>query len=323
MTTNWWTTIAAKPRGPGFWLPAQSSTIADKVDFVWDVTLWVSVFFFVLITVLMGVFVWKYRGRRGQGTTATHDHNTPLELTWTIIPTLIVVVIFWLGFETYLNMATPPQNAMTIQVTGQKWKWLFTYPNGWVDESLHVPADTDVALVMTSEDVIHSFYVPSFRVKKDVVPGRYSRLWFNAREPGEYQAFCTEYCGTDHSAMLAKVVVHEPGGYEKWLADASNLFDKYTLPQIGEIYYTKYGCKSCHSLDGTRVIGPSFQGIWGSEHALADGSRVVVDENYIRESILEPQAKVVAGYDPVMPTFKGRFKDEDVTAMIEYIKTLK
>jgi cytochrome c oxidase subunit 2 len=281
------------------------------------------VFFFVLITVLMGVFVWKYRGRRGQGTTATHDHNTALELTWTIIPTLIVVAIFWIGFETYLNMATPPQNAMTIQVTGQKWKWLFTYPNGWVDESLHVPVDTDVALVMTSEDVIHSFYVPAFRVKKDVVPGRYNRLWFNAREPGEYQAYCTEYCGTDHSAMLATVVVHEPGGYETWLADASNLFDKYTLPEIGEIYYTKFGCKSCHSLDGTRVIGPSFKGIWEAEHVLVDGSRVIVDENYIRESILEPQAKVVAGYDPVMPTFKGRFKDEDITAMIEFIKTHK
>jgi len=315
-------TLAAATDGEGgFWLPAKSSTVAARVDFVWDFILWISVFFFVLITVLMAVFLVRYRGRRGRGVDSTVDHNTALELTWTIIPTLIVVAIFWFGFEAYLDMATPPTNAFQVNVTGQKWKWLFTYPNGHVDEELHVPVGTDVVLTMTSEDVIHSFYVPAFRTKKDVVPGRYTKLWFNAKAPGEYQVFCTEYCGTDHSKMLAKVVVHEPGGYETWMADASNIHGKYTPVEAGEILYKRFGCNACHSLDGANGIGPTWKGAFGKQEVMRDGTRVDVDENYIRESILEPQAKVVAGYDPVMPTYKGRLKDQDLTAIIEFIKS--
>jgi cytochrome c oxidase subunit 2 len=317
---------AGQPGDGSFWLPSQSSTVAARVDFVWDFILWISVFFFVLVTILMLVFMVKYRGTRGtrgHGVKNTVDHNTTLELTWTIIPTLIVVAIFWFGFEVYLDMATPPSNAFQINVTGQKWKWLFTYPNGHVDESLHVPVDTDVVLTMTSEDVLHSFYIPAFRTKKDVVPGRYTKLWFNAQETGTFQVFCTEYCGTDHSQMLASVVVHEPGGYEIWMADASNIHGKYTPVEAGEILYKRFGCNACHSIDGATGIGPTWKGAFGTQRSLADGTSVEIEENYIRDSILAPQGQVAAGYDPVMPTYKGRLKDQDITALIEFMKSLQ
>jgi cytochrome c oxidase subunit 2 len=328
MISSLWDAILALPAllataagsGGSFWMPSQSSTIASRVDFVWDFILWISVFFFVLITVLMLVFLVKYRGNRGEGAKGSLNHNTTLELTWTIIPTLIVVAIFWLGFEVYLDMATPPSNAFEVQVTGQKWKWLFTYPNGHVDEALHVPVDQDVVLTMTSEDVLHSFYIPAMRVKKDVVPGRYTKLWFNANTAGEYQVFCTEYCGTDHSQMLADLVVHEPGGYEIWMADASNIHGKYSPVEAGEILYKRFGCNACHSLDGINGIGPTWKNAFGKEEVMVDGTRVVVDENYIRSSILYPQEQQVAGYDPVMPTYRGRLKDQDITAIIEFIK---
>lgn len=328
MISTLWDAVLALPallataagNGASFWMPSQSSTLAARVDFVWDFILWISVFFFVLITVLMLVFLVKYRGSRGQGAKGSLNHNTTLELTWTIIPTLIVVAIFWLGFEVYLDMATPPSNAFEVQVTGQKWKWLFTYPNGHVDEALHVPVDQDVVLTMTSEDVLHSFYIPAMRVKKDVVPGRYTKLWFNAVEAGTYQVFCTEYCGTDHSQMLADLVVHEPGGYEIWMADASNIHGKYSPVEAGEILYKRFGCNACHSLDGVDGIGPTWKGAFGKQEVMVDGTRVEVDENYIRSSILYPQEQVVAGYDPVMPTYRGRLKDQDITAIIEFMK---
>jgi len=308
---------------PTFWMPSRSSTTAAAVDSVWSLILWISTFFFVLITVLMVVFVFRYRGGRGQGAKGSKDHNTALEVTWTVIPILLVIVIFWVGFEVYMDMAVPPEDAYEVQVTGQKWKWLFTYPNGYVDENLHVPVDTDIQLLMTSEDVIHSFFVPAFRVKKDVVPGRYTKLWFNPTDPGEYQIFCTEYCGTGHSDMLATVVVHEPGGFETWLAEASDLHGRFSPVEVGEIFYNRFGCGQCHSLDGAAGIGPTFQGLFGRTSPISDGTSVVADENYIRESILNPQAKVVSGFEPVMPTFQGRFKDQDITAIIEYIKRLE
>ena len=254
--------LATPDGGGGFWMPEASSTAASRVDFVWNLILWISVFFFVLITVLMIVFLIRYRGRRGRGVSRTTDHNMPLELTWTIIPTILVVIIFWVGFEVYMDLATPPDDAYEIQVTGQKWKWLFTYPNGYIDENLHVPVDTNISLIMTSEDVIHSFYIPAFRTKKDAVPGRYSKLWFNAKEPGEYQAFCTEYCGTSHSDMLAKVIVHEPGGFERWLEQASDLHGRFSPVEVGELYYNRFGCKQCHSLDGSAGIGPTPRPSW-------------------------------------------------------------
>ncbi len=311
-----------RPKG-GFWLPEQASAGAPGVDRLFSFIFWVSLFFFALIVILMVVFVVRYRGREGVEPEPSPSHNMALEVTWTGIPLLLVMVIFAWGFKVFLDTNTPPANSYEVQVTGQKWKWLFTYPSGHVDETLHVPVDQPVRLVMSSEDVIHSFYVPAFRIKRDVVPGRYSKLWFKATKVGEFQVFCAEYCGTGHSDMLAKVVVHEPGGFEKWMDQAANLFKTMTPVQVGERLYRVRGCAQCHTVDGKASVGPTFQGVFGHEQALKSGDRVMADENYVRESILEPQAKIVAGFEPVMPTFKGKLSDREISAVIEYLKTLQ
>jgi cytochrome c oxidase subunit 2 len=222
-----------------------------------------------------------------------------------------------------MDIATPPDNAYEVQVTGQKWNWLFTYPGGYVDPDLHVPVDTPVRLVLSSQDVIHSFFVPAFRIKRDVVPGRYNKTWFQSEKPGSYQVFCAEYCGTSHSTMLAKVVVHEPGQFERWLAEASNFLDKMPPEEAGEKLYLQRGCPQCHSVDGKPSTGPTFAGLFGSSVALSGGGSVGVDEDYIRTSILEPSAQVVAGYEPVMPSFQGRLNDREIDAIIAYLKTLQ
>jgi len=203
--------------GKTFWLPRQGSTVASEIDASWGIVYWLSVFFFALITFLLVYFIVRYRARPGYRMGDSPEHNTPLEVFWSVVPTLIVIYLFWIGYKGYLNMATPPQNAYEVLVNGQKWNWLFTYPNGHVDPELHVPVDTPVRLVMTSSDVIHSFYVPDFRIKRDVVPGRYNKLWFEAVEPGTHDVFCAEYCGTNHSTMLAKLVVHQRADFDKWL----------------------------------------------------------------------------------------------------------
>lgn len=302
-----------------FWLPRRSSSFAADVDWNWGFVYWISVFFFALVTFLLVYFILRYRGKTYAD---APSHNTPLEVAWTVIPTLIVIVMFWNGYKTYLDMATPPQNAYEIQVTGQKWNWMFTYPNGYVDAELHVPVDTPVTLIMSSQDVIHSLFVPEFRVKRDVIPGRYTKLWFTAIETGTFDIFCTEYCGTKHSQMLSKAIVHQRGDFDAWLAEASDFLKRMPPAEAGGLLYSQRGCKQCHSVDGVAGTGPSFLGVYGSEHVLVGGEKVVVDENYVRESILMPQAKIVAGYEPVMPTYKGRLKDEEISAIIEYLKTL-
>jgi cytochrome c oxidase subunit II len=321
--------IAAQARWPaladggqGFWLPLNGASDAGRVDSVFMLIMWVCVFFFALIVALMTYFVIKYRRAPGAMAEEAPHHNNLLEAVWSGIPFILVIVIFSLGFRSFLAMATPPQNSYEIQVTAQKWQWLFTYPNGWVDKELHVPQDQPVKLVMTSQDVIHSFFVPDFRVKKDVVPGRYTKVWFNATVPGEHWLFCTEYCGTGHSDMITRVVVHPPGEFEKWLETAANVYKTMPPAQAGAEMYKKYGCVQCHSTDGKAGTGPSFKGLFGHNVQLADGSTLAVDETYIRESILDPQAQLVAGYQGVMPTFKGKVSDEQIGWIIEYLKTL-
>lgn len=309
--------------GGSFWLPRAASSGAAPVDALFYFILAIAVVFFALIVGLMIVFVVRYRRRPGHGPQASLAHNTPLEITWSVIPLTLVIVIFAWGFKVFMDLAVAPANAYEIQVTAQKWSWLYTYPNGHVENVLHVPGDQPIKLVMTSEDVIHSFFVPAFRTKRDVVPGRYSTLWFKALEPGEYQVFCTEYCGTGHSDMLSKVVVHPPGGFERWLEEASNTLATLPPAEAGERLYRTRGCIQCHSMDGGAGIGPTFRGGFGKQRAMRGGGVVMADENYIRESILEPQAQVVAGFEPVMPTFKGRLKDEEITAIIAFIKNLK
>jgi len=304
------------------WMPPRVSTVAHHVDWLFNFILGISVFFFLLIVILMVLFVVRYRRREGRQAEASPSHNMALELTWTVIPLVLVVVIFFFGFRGFLDMTTAPANAYEILVDGQKWNWSFTYPNGYVDSNLHVPVQRPVRLVMTSADVIHSLYVPVFRIKSDVVPGRYSKAWFEATEPGQYELFCAEYCGTSHSDMIAQVIVHPPGEFERWLDQASNFLETMTPVEAGQKLYQIRGCQQCHSVDGTAKTGPSLLGVFGHTQALADGSSIVADENYIRESILEPVAKVVAGYEPVMPTYQGRIKDEEITAIIEYLKSL-
>ena len=305
-----------------FWMPPQGSTTAAGVDFLFDFIFWICAVFFLGIVLVMAVFTWKYRRRPGVEAQKTATHNTALEITWSVIPLILVIVIFILGFQIYLDLQTPPANAYEVQVSAQKWSWNFTYPNGYIDSDLHVPVDRPVRLVMQSEDVIHSLFVPAFRIKMDVVPGRYTKTWFRATQPGEYVIFCTEYCGTGHSDMLAQVVVHPAGEFETWLDKASNFLETLPPDEAGEKLFVARGCPQCHSVDGSAGIGPSFQGLYGSSHALADGSSVTVDETYVRESILDPQVKITAGYEPVMPTYQGRLKDEEITAVIAYMKTL-
>lgn len=302
-----------------FWLPPRASTIADAVDWSWSFVFWVSTFFFLLVTGLLVLFVYRYRGDR---TREAPTHNTPLEVVWTAIPTIIVGFMFWNGYTTYLDMAVPPEDSYEIQVTGQKWSWLFTYPNAYADSELHVPVDTAVTLVMTSPDVIHSLFIPAFRIKRDVIPGRYTKLWFSAVREGEFDIYCAEYCGTDHSRMLSKVVVHARGEFDAWLAEASDFLNRMPPAEAGQKLYEQRGCRQCHSIDGSAGTGPTFLGLYGSQEALAAGGSILVDESYVRESIFNPQARVTAGFAPVMPTYQGRLSDAEIGAIIEYLKTL-
>ena len=306
-----------------FWMPPQVSTTAHQVDWVFYFVFWVSLFFFLLIATLLVIFVIKYRAREGGPEEESPSHNTALEIVWSVIPIIIVTFIFYFGFTGYMDLGVPPKNAYEVQVTGQKWNWLFTYPNGHVSEDLHVPVDRPVQLVMTSEDVIHSLFIPAFRVKMDAVPGRYSKLWFTATKPGKYEALCAEYCGTKHSDMSAWVVVHPAPEFDHWLIEASNFLDKLPPAEAGKKLYQLRGCAQCHSTDGTASVGPSFYRIFGMERPLESGARVTVDENYLRESIVDPQAKVTQGFQPVMPTFRGKLSDRELTVIIDFIKSLK
>lgn len=330
MTAMFWNILAQTPTKlppiapePGSaWMPPQASTLAPQSDAVFYFIYWVAVFFFVLIVALMLLFVLRYRQRvAGAPAPAGATHNTALELTWSSIPLVLVVLMFYFGFRGFMNLANPPAGAMDVRVLGQKWSWAFTYPNGHVDTELHVPVSTPVRLILESQDVIHSFFIPAFRIKKDAVPGRYNKLWFEATKPGEYLALCAEYCGTSHSDMLARVVVHPPGMFEQWMAEAADPFRTKTPVQVGADLVVKR-CATCHSIDGSAGTGPTFKDVYEHEVRLKDGSTVVVDDNYIRESILYPQAKIVAGFDPVMPTFKGQLTDRQITAIIEYIAEL-
>jgi len=322
-TGAWWPGGGGVASGEGsFWLPRQASTLAREVDLNWDLVFWISAFFLALVTFLLVFFVIRFRARAGHRAEKTPSHNTALEIVWSVIPTLLVVVLFWQGYKTFLDLAVAPENSYEVLVTAQKWSWQFTYPNGYVGAELHVPKDTPVQLVMTSQDVIHSFYVPEFRIKRDVFPGRYTKVWFSATETGVYDIFCAEYCGTGHSAMMARLVVQERGEFEAWLEQASDWLSTVPPAEAGRMLYEQRGCQQCHSVDGSGGIGPTFQGLFGHTQLLRSGRMVEVDENYVRESIYEPLAEVAAGYDPVMPTYQGRLKEEEVTAIIEYLKTL-
>jgi len=306
-----------------FWLPEKASTFADTVDPAFDLFLWISIFFFGLICILIAVFIVKYLRRRpDQLATAQITHNLTLELTWTIIPLIIVMALFFIGMKGFLHMRVAPAGYMQVNVKGQKWSWTFEYPSGVINDTLVVPINTPVKLAMTSRDVLHGFFIPAFRTKADVIPNRWHSLWFQATRTGVFPVQCTQYCGTNHSYMLTAVKVVEQEAYEEWLASASDPGKGLSPAEFGAALYTKRGCNACHSVDGTKMIGPTWKGVYGSQEATSAGD-VTVDDAYLRESILEPNAKVVAGYQPVMPTYKGVLSDREVVAIIEYIKSLK
>ena len=306
-----------------FWFPTQASSSAAQTDWLFNFIMIICVVFMALIVFLLGMFIWLYRSKGGRKPEPTAMHHTGLELTWTIIPAILCVFIFYFGISGYLDLRRPPLNANEVVVIGQKWYWSFTYPNGVVDSELHVAKGQATRLVMQSEDVIHSFFVPAFRVKLDVVPGRINKMWFTPTEVGTHQVFCTEYCGEKHSAMLTKVIVHEPEDFERWMATSKEKNNNKDPAALGQELWAARGCQQCHSVDGSRVIGPTFKGLFGRHEEFADGGSVTADENYIRESILQPQAKVVAGYPPIMPTYQGKLSDTEINGIIAYIKTLK
>lgn len=308
-----------------FWFPVDASTVAHFVDDDFYFIYWVCVFFFVLICVGLVAFTVMFRRRPGVEPQPSPHHNQWLEITWSAIPGLIVIVMFYRGMVGYIDLRTPPAEANQMRVLGKKWAWDFQYPkSGHIDNELHVVKDQPTTLTMTSDDVIHSVFIPAFRVKQDVVPGRYSQLWFTPTRVGEYTLFCTEYCGTRHSEMLAKVVVHDSAAdYDKWFNVASDLFKTNPPVKVGEILYNKRGCVQCHSVDGSAKTGPTFKGTWGTKQKLTTGEEITVDANYVRQSILEPMSQIRAGYNPVMPSFKGQLSDRQIEAIAMYIESLK
>lgn len=319
-------TLPKSPPSDDFWMPTDASTFAADVDPLYNFLIWLSLVSIVGVVLAMWLFVAKYKAKSREanevGDSSVH-HNTTLEVTWSVIPLLICIGIFVWGFKGYVEIRTPPKDAMEIHAQGQKWKWLFTYPNGHVDSELHVPLDRDVRVIIQSVDVLHSLFIPAFRTKMDAVPGRYTDLWFHATKAGEYPIFCAEYCGTSHSDMLAKLVVHEGNGFETWMAEIMSQMDNMPPAELGAKLYEQQGCKTCHSLDGTPLIGPTWKALFGMERKFADGSSAQADEEYIKTSINNPAGQVVEGFAPAMPTYQGKLNDKQINGIIEYIKTLK
>ncbi len=306
-----------------FWLPPEASHMAGEVDWLLWFVLWISIFFFVVVTALVTFFTIRYRHREGEEERVVKaGHSTALELTWTLIPVVVVIFIFFYGFQTFVRMDVAPQNSYDINVTGHMWKWAFTYPNGVVDDQLHIPVNQPVRLILASDDVIHSLFIPAFRLKKDVVPGRYNHYWVQASQTGKYHIFCAEYCGLNHSQMTTYAVVQPVAEFQQWLEQAANWETRMKPVDAGKMFYEKRGCNQCHTVDGTALIGPSWKNLYGHKVTFADGTSRTVDDEYIRESITDPGKEIVAGYQNVMPSFAGTLKDKDINAIIAYIKSL-
>jgi cytochrome c oxidase subunit II len=322
-------------------LPIQGSDVAVMWDSLYGFLVWISVFFFILVVGGMIYLAIRYRKREGAKAKYITGNHT-IEAIWTIVPTILLLVIFAWGYQVYNAMTRAPDDAMEVRVIGKQWLWQFQYQDGksTIGE-LYVPINKPIKLVMSSEDVLHSFFIPNFRVKQDVVPGMYTSVWFEAKIAGQHQVYCTEYCGFSHSGMLAKVIVLEPAEWEAWKkgkpvggsvgtvgASGTGTTEEPKLaaeglPEQGRKLTEAKGCIACHSDTGEAKIGPSFKGVFGHDVELADGSKVKADENYLRESILKPQAKVVKGFNPVMPTFQGLLTEAEMNAIIAYIKSLK
>jgi cytochrome c oxidase subunit 2 len=300
--------------------PEQASSVAGEVDALFLFILGVTGLFAIGIWIVMLYFAIRYRRRSDDDRPAEIHGSLVLELTWTIIPFLLMSAMFVWGTKVFFHLNRPPDDAMTVSVVGKRWMWKLQHPTGQREiNELHVPVGRAVKLVITSEDTIHSFFVPAFRVKKDAVPGRYNMAWFRATKTGSYHLFCAEYCGTEHSKMIGRVIVMEPEEYQVWLAGGPT---PESPVLAGEKLFTELNCITCHRPDSAGR-GPVLNGIFGRPVNLASGERVVADEAYVRESILSPAAKVVAGYQPVMPTFLGQVNEEQLISLIAYIESLQ
>ena len=299
--------------------PPQASTVAGRVDGLFFFLVAVSAFFTVLIFVLVLYFAVKYRRRSEAEQPRAIHGDLRLEILWTAIPLGLAMVMFGWGASLYFTISRPPAEALAITAVGKQWMWKFQHPQGPREiNQLHIPVGRPVRLTMASEDVIHSVYVPAFRVKMDVVPGRYTSMWFEATQTGTYHLFCAEYCGTSHAGMIGQVTVLTPTAYEAWLSGGTA---GESPVAAGERLFQQLGCQSCHRPDAVGR-GPSLQGLFGQTQRLQSGASIVVDEAYVRESILLPNAKIVAGYTPVMPTFQGQISEEGLLQIIAYIRSL-
>lgn len=303
-------------------MPPAVTEIAGQFDNLYSFLLWMSLIGCAILLGGMIYFVVKYKRKTANDKTPYISHNTFLEFVWSFIPLMLFLFVFAWGWYVYHQMRAMPENALEVHAFGRQWSWEFVYKSGKsTGNEFLVPVNTPVKLLMTSKDVLHSFYIPSMRIKQDVVPGRYTALWFNAEKLGDFHVFCTEYCGTSHSGMLAKMRVVTQAEYDAWIQENE---EGMTLVEKGQKYYSDKGCVACHSVDGVAKVGPTWKGIFGQEHEMDDGSKVKVDENYLRESILVANAKTVKGYGKgVMPSYQGQLTEDQVNAMIEFIKSLK
>jgi cytochrome c oxidase subunit II len=338
-------------------MPVKGTDLAGRVDDLYSFLLISSLISFVILIGGMTYFILKYKRKTANDKTAYITHNTALEFLWSFIPFVIMMVIFYWGKVLYDEYRIAPENAEEIHVRGSQWMWQFTYKNGYTfgtkpektADVLRVPLNKPIKLVMSSADVIHSFFIPGFRNKQDVVPGRYSFIWFQATKLGDYQVFCTEFCGLEHSNMPATIRVMPEAEYNAWYGKYISSFDNYEkLTSIEKDEYKKYypnhvpaaslgglaergkevfgekACAGCHNVaNKDRLVGPTMVGLFGSKREFSEGPSVVADENYLRESILLSGAKIVKGYPAAMPIFKGQIPDEDLNALIDYIKSLK
>ena len=343
----------------GLWFPVEASTFASEVDSTFDMILWISIVFFVGIVIAMVYFPLKFRQKKGGKATSRIRHHNLLEISWSVLPSFLLVVMFVRGSWGYLDMREAPSGSVEVNVEAKKWNWTFDYGNGLISPELHMVVNQPTKMIMQSPDVIHSMFIPAFRIKRDVVPGRYNLVWFEPTQVTPkvdeatfkagmdkvdnelggmfdpdavgftrdgytfFDLYCSEYCGTDHSMMQTVVVVHETQEeLNEWFDGLKVKPEGVSYEEYGARLYNERGCASCHSLDGTRKTGPSFAGTM-EPHALASGETIVADENYIRESILEPKAKIVAGYQPVMPSYKGQLTDDQIRGLVEFIKSQK
>ncbi len=304
--------------------PEQASTVAGRVDGLYYFLVGLTAFFGILISGAVVYFAIKYRRGNRVDRSRPLSESAMLEAVWIGVPLAIVLVIFYWGTSVYFTVVRPPKHAEDVYVTGKQWMWKVQHLSGQREiNELHVPVGKPIKLIMTSQDVIHSFYIPAFRVKQDVLPGRYTQMWFEASKAGTYHLFCAEYCGTQHSGMVGRVIAMEPTEYEAWLRGERGNGGSagQTMASAGQQIFDAQGCRTCHA-DNDPSRAPLLKGLYGKPVQLASGQTVVADEQYIRESILRSQAQIVAGYQPLMPVYQGRISEDDLQQLVAYIKSL-